>query len=161
MKIHHYVTFSMLLISSLNAQNNSYDITFKGIKLGEISTLATLNERYLDAKVTNFIAKLLLRKKHFVFYEDQKPKIEDAKYRKDKNKILFVLYEAIVHRPTSKIYNLKNNKKITLSCKNRFCNYDFIKNGKLKGKGVIEFDNKNRFYTLKEEISDVTIIKSK
>ncbi len=161
MKTYHYIALSMLLVSSLNAQKSSYDIIFKGIKLGEISTLSTLNERYLDAKVTNFIAKLLLRKKHFVFYENQKPKIEDAKYKKDKNKILFVLYEAIIHRPTSKIYKLEKNKKINLSCKEKICNYTFIKNGNLKGKGIIEFDQKNRFYSLKEELSDVIIKKSK
>ncbi len=161
MKFYQHLVLATLVASTLSARADHYTITFKGIKLGEIQTLQTLKKHYLDAKVTNFIAKILLRKNHFVFYDDYKPIIKDAKFRKDKNKILFVLSEAITHRPTYKKYILKNKKEIVLTCRDKQCSYIFKKRGSIKGEGIISFDKNNQFYLLKEKISDVVISRSK
>ncbi len=153
-----YKLAAITILTALTTANASeYYIKYKGIRLGEIKTLETLKDRYLDAKVTNFIAKLLLRKKRFVFYEGNEPNIKDAKFRKDKNKILFALYEAIKTRPKYKKYTINDTKYLTLICNDSTCTYTFVKKGAVKGQGLIEFDKNREFLKLTEQLSDVVI----
>jgi len=152
-----YKLASLLLLAALSSANaQSYYIQYKGIKLGEIENLNTLKELYLNAKVTNFIAKLLLNKDRFVFYGGEKPRIAHAKYRKDKNQILFALYEAITNRPVHKEYIIKT-KKLILECHEKECHYTFYKKHEVKGKGLILFDKNNQFYKLTEDLTGVVI----
>ena len=155
-----YKVAAVTLTAAITVSNaGNYYIKYKGIKLGEIKSLETLKERYLDAKVTNFIAKLLLRKKRFVFYEGTRPNIKEAKFRKDKNKILFALYEAIKTRPKYKKYTINDKKYLTLICNDNACTYTFMKRGSIKGQGLIEFDKNREFTKLTEQLSDVVIAK--
>ena len=143
-------------LSLANAQN--YTIQYRGITLGEIDDLSTLDALYLKARVTNFIAKLLLKKRYFVYYGgDRKPSVADAKFRKDKNRVLFALYEAIKNRPAHKVYTSQRGKKLILSCDHQICKYTFYKRDKVTGEGKILFDGNNDFYELVEEKNNVVI----
>ncbi len=161
MSLKYKLAVIVILSSIATANASEYYIKYKGIRLGEIKTLETLKDRYLDAKVTNFIAKLLLRKKRFVFYEGNEPDIKDAKFRKDKNKILFALYEAINTRPKYKKYTINDTKHLTLICSENACTYTFVKKGAVKGQGLIEFDKNSEFVKLTEQLSDVVIAREK
>ena len=46
----------------------SYTIKYHGLELGTIDNFDTLKDNYLQANVTSKIAKFLLRKDKFVFY---------------------------------------------------------------------------------------------
>ena len=150
---------ALLLAASLSAiQAAEYTIQYKGITLGDIDNLSeTIDRLYLKAEVTNIIAKLLLRKKYFVFYAADKPHVENAKYRKDKNSVLYALKEAIYNRPAHKVYPSSKGKKLVLECAGKECRYTFYRRDKIKGKGKIEFDRNNRFYELTEIKSGVVI----
>ncbi len=161
MNFKHKLAIFAIITTIATANAGEYYIKYKGIRLGEIDTLETLKYHYLDAKVTNFIAKLLLRKKRFVFYEGIQPNIKDAKFRKDKNKILFALYEAIKTRPKYKKYVINDTKHLTLICNEQACTYTFTKKGSIKGQGLIEFDKNRNFVRLTEQLSDVVIAKEK
>ncbi len=135
-----------------------YTIQYKGVTLGDIDNLPqTISKLYLKAEVTNIIAKLLLRKKYFVFYEGEKPHIPDAKYRKDKNNVLLALREAIERRPAHRVYPSPKEKKLVLECNDKECRYIFYRKNKVKGKGKIVFDKNNQFYELTEIKNGVVI----
>lgn len=152
----------LTLAFTLSIANASpYLIKYRGVTLGEIENLNTLNKLYLNAKATNPIVRFILRKKRFVFYAGKKPNIEDAKFRRDKNQLLFALREAIVHRPKEKTFTIKGDKKLKVFCQEKSCHYKYFKHGKMKDSGLIEFDDNNEFYKLTEKKSDVVIIKKK
>jgi hypothetical protein len=48
----------------------SYTIQYQGLNLGTIKNLDTLKDNYLEADVTNKIARFLLGKDKFVFYNE-------------------------------------------------------------------------------------------
>ncbi|GEM_PF-1685126 len=151
-------TFALTL-SIANA--SPYLIKYKGVTLGEIENLNTLNQLYLNAKATNPIVRFLLRKKRYVFYAGEKPNIADAKFRRDKNQLLFALREAIQHRPKEKIFTITKDKKLVVSCKEKVCHYYYFKHGKINDSGLIEFDDNNKFFKLTEKKSDVVIVRKK
>jgi hypothetical protein len=151
---------ALLLVSALSwAQAaEKYAIEYRGIKLGEITDMTTLEQLYLKSKVTNFIAKLLLGKEYFVFYADHKPNITHAKFRKDKNHILLALREAIKSHPKhAEFPGAKKGSKLILECNTNICNYRYIKGGRITGIGKIYFDKKSKFYKLTEEKNKVVI----
>ncbi len=157
MKKRKYTLAALLLSTTLSLHASHYTIQYKGVTLGEINDISTVKSLYLKAKVTNFLAKLLLRHKYFVFYSGTKPQIKDAKYRKDKNNVLFALNEAIKQRPEHKEYPSERGKKLLLECSNDICHYTFYKKSKITGKGKITFDKNGEFYELIEEKNGVVI----
>jgi len=149
------LTIFIAMVINLNA--STYSVKFKGITLGEISTLDTLKSNYLQARVTNTIAKFLIRKKYFIFHSGDEPKIGDAKFRRDKNMILFAFSQSLTEKPKFKKYQINEIKDLTLECEPLQCIFLYNKKGKLKGKGIITFDDKGEFVELKEEIASVEI----
>lgn len=151
---------ALLLFTALSwAQAaDKYAIEYRGIKLGEITDMTTVEQLYLKAKVTNFIAKILLGKEYFVFYADQKPQVKHAKYRKDKNHILLALREAIKSHPKhAEFPGAKKGSKLILECNGNTCNYRYIKSARVTGIGKIYFDKNGKFYELTEEKNKVVI----
>ncbi len=149
----------ILMAFALNASAGNYSVKFKGITLGEIETLETLKSSYLKAKVTNSIAKFLIRKKYYVFYAGEEPDIKDAKFRKDKNMVMFAFLQSVTEKPKHKYYKISDNKNMTIECDDKGCKFLYYKNGRLDGKGVVTFDEKGKFIKLKEEISSIEISK--
>jgi len=150
---------ALVLTLSVVAQANPYLIKYKGVTLGEIDNLNTLKDLYLDAKATNPIVRFLLGKRHYVFYADKKPAISDAKFRRDKNQLLFALREAIAHRPKYKRFDITKEKKLVVECQQSVCHYHYFKRGSLHDSGKIEFDQNNRFFKLTEKKSGVVIVR--
>jgi len=154
-----FKTTILTLSLTLSIAQADYYIKYKGVKLGEIENLNTLKDLYLNAKATNPVVRFLLGKNRYVFYADKKPKIDDAKFRKDKNQLLFALREAISHRPAHKEFQIRGDRKLIVSCKANLCEYKYYKKGKFKDSGIIEFDQNGEFYKLTEKNSNVVIIK--
>ena len=136
---------------------DSFAIKYKGITLGNIPTLDTLNKNYLQAKVSNPIVKLLLRKKYYVFYDGNKPDIKDAKFRSDNKKIIFALKKAISSRPANENFIIDAKRNITLKCQGKVCDFDYFSNKSHNAHGIIEFDENGKFYKLTETKSTLTI----
>ncbi len=153
-----YAFLALALTFSLS-QADTYFIKYKGVKLGEIETLSTLKDLYLNAKATNPIVRFLLGKDRYVFYADVKPNIKNAKFKKDKNQLLFALREAIIHRPDHKVFQLRGDRKLIVECLGKRCQYKYYKKGEFRDSGIIEFDQDNNFYRLTEKKSDVVIVK--
>ena len=135
----------------------SYDIKYKGITLGEIQTLDTVKNGYLRARVTNPIVRLLLGKKNFVFYDTNKPKILDTKYKKDNKKILFALKTAMDQKPNNEKFIIDTKRYIVLKCQDKICGFDYYTSGKHNAEGKIEFDKDGKFVKLTEKKSSVVI----
>ncbi len=151
---------ALLLFAALSWAEaaEKYTIEYRGIKLGEISDISSVEQLYLKARVTNFLARLLLGKGHFVFYGGEKPSVSDAKYRKDKNHILLALREAIKAHPRhAEFPGAKKSSRLILECNGTICNYRYIKRGKITGIGKIYFNKKMKFYELTEERNRVVI----
>jgi hypothetical protein len=159
MKLKYTFTAIAISMTFSFAQAESYYIKYQGIKLGEIENLSTLKDLYLNAKATNPFVRFLLGKDRYVFYADKKPPIKDAKFRKDKNQLLFALREAITHRPKQKVFNIRGDRKLIVECKDNICQYKYYKHNKFKDSGIIEFDENNNFFKLTEKKSDVVIVR--
>jgi hypothetical protein len=150
-----FLFVSFLLVLSLQA--NVYNVKYRGVTLGEIDSLDSLKSNYLQAKVTNSIAKFFIRKKFFIFHAGDEPNIKDAKFKKDKNMVLFAFYQSITEKPKHKVYKINDVKTMTIDCKDQECKFVYIKKGKKKGRGIVTFDEKGNFVKIKEEISTVEI----
>lgn len=146
----------LTLLMTLYLHASSYNVKYKGITLGEIESLETLQENYLKAEVTNMIAKLLIGKKYFILYEGEKPPIENAKFREDKTMVLFAFKESIANKPTYKHYTIDDTKEMTIRCGEQ-CTFEYQRKGKIKGRGVVSFDENGDFLNLTEEISTIEI----
>ncbi len=139
---------------------NSYAIKYKGITLGIISTLDTLSQNYLKAKVSNPIVRFLLKHNYYVFYDGKKPKSDDTRFRKDNKKILFALKQAILYKPKNENFIIDKKRNIILKCQDKICKFDYFSNKKLNAHGIIEFDKNGKFYKLTEEKSSVEIVRN-
>ncbi len=153
------IILMILTATILNANAGNYNIKFKGIKLGEIETLDTLKENYLKAEVTSTIAKFFIGKENFVFHSGEEPKIKDAKFRRDKNMLLFAFLQSLTEKPEHKVYKINDVKTMTLDCSTNECKFIYNKKGRIKGQGIITFDERGEFIKLKEEIASVEISK--
>lgn len=146
-----------LLISSIFA--NSYFIKFRGMTLGKIDTLDTLEQNYLKAKVSNSIVRMMLGHDYYVFYDKTKPSVEDAKFKDDNKKIIFALKEAIKSKPINNDYIINKDKHITLSCSGSLCKFDYYSHDVHKAQGEITFDSSGEFLKLVEKKSTLIIEK--
>ena len=150
--------FLILTIMISLLQADSYLIKYKGITLGKIENLTTLNQNYLKAKVTNSIVRFMMRKDFFVFYDGNKPDFSKTKYKKDNKKIIYALKEAIALKPSYEDVQIDEKRHITLSCKDKICKFDYYSDGNHNANGKIEFKD-DKFYKLTEEQSSLEIIK--
>ena len=150
----------MIFIATLMSANaGNYNVKFKGITLGQIDTLDTLKSNYLKAKVTNSIAKFFIRKKYYIFHSNEEPDIKDAKFKKDKNMVLFAFLQSITQKPKHKIYKINELKTMTIDCNDGACKFIYNSSGRIKGRGIVTFDKKGEFVKLEEEISTIEISK--
>jgi len=155
-----YKMILMILTATLlNANAGNYNIKFKGIKLGEIETLETLKDNYLKAEVTSRIARFFIRNDNFVFHRGDKPDVKDAKFREDKNMLLFAFLQALTEKPKHKVYKINDIKTMTIDCDANECKFVYNKKGRVKGRGVVTFDKNGEFVKLREEIASVEISK--
>ncbi len=147
-------------IFTLNFALASYSISYKGITLGEIKNFKSLDENYLEADVTNFLAKVLLGKKKFVFYnEDYKGKKNDkeTKYKKDKYAIIYLIKKAFANDVKSEVIEVKKNKFITIKHDKNF-NFIYNSKGRIKSKGYLEMKD-DKFIKFVEEKNNIKISK--
>ncbi len=140
----------------------SYTISYKGISLGVINDFKTLDKNYLEADVTNFLAKLLLGKKKFVFYDENYTGFindKNTKYRKDKYAIIYLLKKAFANDVKSERIEIKKNKFIDIKYNKNF-NFTYNSKGKIKSKGYLKLTN-GEFIKFVEEKNDIEISKIK
>lgn len=140
----------------------SYTIKYQGLTLGTIKNFDTLKDNYLEADVTNSIARFLLGKDKFVFYnEDYKGKKDDSntKYKKDKYAIVYILQKAAANDIKNERIEVKKNKFIDVKFDK---NYKFIYNSKnrIKSDGFFEMKN-GELETLVEDVNSIKIVKNK
>ena len=151
------ILITIMIATVLSANAGNYNIKFKGIKLGEIETLETLKDNYLKAEVTSRIARFFIGYDNFVFHGGDKPAIDEAKFRKDKNLILFAFHQSLTKKPKHKVYKINDVKTMTIDCSSGTCKFIYNNRGKVKGRGTISFDTNGEFVKLKEEIASVEI----
>ena len=152
------ILITTLLLTSFAFAN--YTIKFKGITLGEIENFKSLEENYLEAKVTNSIARFLLGKDKFVFYnEDFKNKKSDknTKYKKDKYAIIYILKKAMANDVKTEKLEVKKDKFITVSFDENF-KFVYDSKGRIKSEGYLEMKD-NSLLKLVENINDIEISK--
>lgn len=140
----------------------SYTIKYQGLELGTITNFDTLKDNYLEANVTNKIARFLLGKDKFVFYnEDYKgtKNDKDTKYKKDKYAIVYILKKASSNNTKDERIEVKKDKYIDVKFDK---NFKFIYNSKdrIKSKGHFEMKN-GELESLVENINSIKIVKNK
>jgi len=141
----------------LTLQANVYSVKYHGVTLGYIDSLDTLKSYYLKAEVTNSIAKLFIGKKYFVLHSGNEPDINNAKFKRDNNMMIFAFQQALNEKPKHKIYKINNIKFMILDCSGKECKFVYNSRGKEKGRGVVTFNEKGEFTKIKEEISTIEI----
>ncbi len=149
----------IVLFFSLTVNADTYRVKFRGISLGEIDDLSTIDKLYLKAKVTNKIARFMLGEDYLVYYGGDKPNESDAKYKKDKKMILYAFKESLKERPKFKKFKINDTKNITLSCNENACKFYYYKKGKANGEGEIKFDKDGKFLSIVERKSHFEIIR--
>ncbi|MGA1933094.1 hypothetical protein ACH5BF_10310 [Arcobacter sp. YIC-464] len=151
---------STLILTNIAFAN--YSIKFKGITLGEIENFKSLENNYLEAKVTNSIARFLLGKDNFIFYNEDftgKKDKEDTKYKKDKYAIIYILKKAIANDVKTEKIEVKKDKFITVSFDENF-KFIYDSKGRVKSEGYLEMKD-NKLLKLVENINDIEISKIK
>lgn len=151
------ILITLLLAFSLKAA--TYDVNYRGMTLGEITDLSTIDELYLKAKVTSRVARFLLGKDNLVYYGGEKPDIQKSKYKKDKKMMLYAFALSLKERPKFKKVQINDIKNITLSCEGNACEFIYYKNNHIDGKGKILFDENDEFVSISEEKSKFKIVR--
>ncbi len=153
--------FIMIITTlTLQASAHTYDVKFKGIKLGEIKDLSTLKDYYLKAAVTSRMARFLLGKDNLVYYAKDKPQVRDSKFKQDKKMMLYAFSQSLKARPKFKRFKINDIKNITLTCEGKSCQFIYYKNDHIDGKGKILFDRDGEFVSITEEMTDFKIVRN-
>jgi hypothetical protein len=157
-KIFLSITTLLMLNTNLFAKHS---IQYMGITLGEVHNFDSLKENYIEAKVTNSIAKMILNKEKVVLYNEKYNKSKrdkKTKYKKERSSLIDLLKS--VYKGTVKegeiIVNSK--KKILLKKENNKFMYEFIRVGKEKKTGFFIVEN-NELIELVENEDNIRIIK--
>jgi len=154
--------FLLILLLFTNFVFASYTIKYQGLTLGNIENFDTLKDNYLEANVTNKIARFLLGKDKFVFYNEDyigTKNDKNTKYKKDKYAIVYILQKAAVNDIKDERIEVKKNKFIDVKFDN---NYKFIYNSKNRIKSDGYFEMKDGVLELLvEEVNSIKIIKNK
>ena len=154
--------FILTILLLTNFAFASYTIKYQGLTLGNIENFDTIKNNYLEANVTNKIARFLLGKDKFVFYnEDYKGTKEDnnTKYKKDKYAIVYILKKAFSNNTENERIEVKKGKFIDVKFDK---NFKFIYNSKnrIKSKGYFEMKD-GKLLSLIEDVNSIEIIKNK
>lgn len=151
-----FLIFTNLLLAN-------YKITYHNLKLGEIKDLTTINESYLKVKVTNPIARFLLRAKYMILYnEDFKGEKSEkkTKYKKDNYQLIRLISRAMTNKLSEKerIY-VKNHKEkyIDLTYDKKYY-FKYISKKRVKTDGYFEIKD-GTFTSLIEHKNKIKIIK--
>ena len=154
-----YIFTTLILVNFAYA---NYTLYFSGIKLGELKSFDTLQENYIQAEVTNSIARFLLRKDHFIFYNDKFSKEknkEQVKYKKDKNHIITILKKAVNNDlKTPQIIQINKDKYINIVF-DKVYKFQYFRSGKIKSKGEFEIED-NILLRFEEERNSIKILKN-
>lgn len=151
--------FTLIFLTTFSFAN--YTISYSGVTLGTIENFDTLKDNYLEAKVTNRLAKLLLGKDKFVFYnEDFKGvKHKDTKYKKDKYAIVYILKKAFSKNLKAERIEVKKDKFIDVKFDKNY-KFKYNSKGRIKSDGYFEMEN-GTLKKLIEKVNDIEIIKEK
>ena len=154
--------FLLTLLLLTNIAFASYTIKYQGLTLGDIENFDTLENNYLEANVTNKIARFLLGKDKFVFYNEDyvgKKDDENTKYKKDNYAIVYILNKAFSNNKEDERIEVKKNKFIDVKFDK---NFKFIYNSKnrIKSKGYFEMKD-GELQSLIESVNSIEIIKNK
>ena len=153
-------SFFIIMILATLSFAQTYSIKYKGITLGKIDTLKTLQNDFLKARVTNSIVHFMMRKDFFVFYAGEKPNFSKTKYKKDNKKIIFALKRTIEAKPYDETFIIDDKRKINIKCLQKdLCIFDYFSKGEHSASGIIEFKN-DKFYRLYEKKSSLEIVKN-
>lgn len=149
------------LILLTNFAFANYSIYFNGIELGKIDNFNSVNSNYLEAKVTNKIARFLLGKDKFVFYNEDyigTKKEKNTKYKKDKYAIIEILKKAYSKDVKPQRIQVKEDKFIDVTFDK---NYKFIYNSKdrVKSKGYFVMKD-DQLEILIETVNNIEISKN-
>jgi len=152
--------YILALLLMANFAFAKYTISYQGIELGEIKNFDTLEKNYLEADVTNMIAKLLLGRDKFVFYnedfKEQKDK-KNKKYKKDKYAIIYILKKAIANDVKAEKIEVKKDKFIDVSFDKNF-QFTYNSKGRIKSEGHLEMQN-GQLKALIETVNNIEIVK--
>ena len=154
--------FLLTLLLLTNFAFASYTIKYQGLTLGNIENFDTIKDNYLEATVTNKIARLLLGKDKFVFYNEDyigKKYDENTKYKKDKYAIVYILKKAAANNTKDERIEVKKDKFIDVKFDKNF-NFIYNSRNRIKSKGYFEMKD-GELETLIEEINSIKIIKNK
>ncbi|KAB7884416.1 hypothetical protein [Poseidonibacter ostreae] len=154
--------FLLTLLLLTNFAFASYTIKYQGLTLGNIENFDTIKDNYLEATVTNKIARLLLGKDKFVFYNEDyigKKDDENTKYKKDKYAIVYILKKAAANNTKDERIEVKKDKFIDVKFDKNF-NFIYNSRNRIKSKGYFEMKD-GELETLIEEINSIKIIKNK
>jgi hypothetical protein len=154
--------FLLTLLLLTNFTFASYTIKYQGLTLGNIENFDTIKDNYLEANVTNKIARFLLGKDKFVFYNEDyigKKDDENTKYKKDNYAIVYILNKAFSNNTEDERIEVKKNKFIDVKFDK---NFKFIYNSKnrIKSKGFFEMKD-GELQSLIEDVNSIEIIKNK
>jgi len=152
--------YILSLILFTNIAFASYIIEFKGLEIGEIKNFDSLEKNYLEADVTNSIARFLLGKDKFVFFnEDYKGLKEDknTKYKEDKYAIIYILKKAAKNDTKNERIKVKENKYIDIKFDTNY-KFKYTSKDRIKSNGYFIMKD-GKLETFIEEVNSINIIK--
>lgn len=152
--------YLLSLILLTNIAFASYIIEFKGLEIGEIKNFNSLKQNYLEADVTNSIARFLLGKDKFVFYNEDYKGLKDddnTKYKKDKYAIIYILKKAAANNTKNERLQIKENKYIDIKFDTNY-KFKYTSKDRIKSEGFFVMKD-GKLETFIEEVNSINIIK--
>lgn len=150
------IKFILIIFLYLNI-NASYIVTYNDIQLGIIKDIDTIKNGYLEATITNDIAKFVLGTDNAIFFKEDYVLInkEDYFQKKDKNKLLNVL--------SNILYNVKytdeENKKISYEKNNNVYNWIYTNSKGEERKGYLIVNDKNELIEFNSFYKNIKILR--
>lgn len=149
------------LIFFFNFSFASYSVYFSGIKLGDAQNFDTLKDNYLQATVTNSVAKFLLGRDTFIFYDEYfnlEKDEKNIKYKKDKNQIIQILKRATNNDLQPGRITINEKKYIDVSFDKNY-KFKYVSNEKTKSEGYFIIENKELIKFV-ETVNNIEISKN-
>ena len=148
----------LLLLFITNFLFANYTISYAKLKLGIIRDINTVEQNYLDIKITNSVAKFLLGKKNMLFYNEKftvNKKSKSYKYKKDKYFIIEILKRTIDGTLEDGNIYVAKNKYIQIK-KDKNYSFKYISKGRIKSFGKIVVEN-GELISLVDEKNNINI----
>jgi len=73
--------------------------------------------------------------------------------------MLYAFSQSLSERPKFKRYAISDIKNITLSCEGKACEFIYYKNNHIDGRGKILFDERDKFMSISEDMTDFHIVR--